>query len=309
LKRADNMVKSGMKWQVIPPGGPTVESVRSTLEALLGQTWKHFRKATQKGMENSEHAHQARVWSRRATAAVALYCDWVPAKEWRSIRDSLRVQRKAVETVRTLDVWLIRLQIQADQAGLDGWITPIAERRRKAYRTLAKTRRANPAIAKFPARCRKLLQHVTLRTVAREGGKDPREAIGITVLKRINRFFALRPTGSSTTGEFHRFRLAGKKLRYTLELTHTLFAPALREELYGRLEQILNCLGEMNDLTVFLDLLHHSQWSKTESGKRLREELLIRQQQARGAYWELGHPEKLASLRIRFLTLCETTGR
>jgi CHAD domain-containing protein len=259
-------------------------------------------------MENSEYAHQARVWSRRATAAVALYKDWLPAQKWRTIRESLRAQRRAVETVRTWDVWFNRLQIQAAQAGLDGWAAPLAERRRKAYRKLGKTRRSNLAIAKFRTRCQKLLDLVTLRTFDRNGGKDLREALGATVLARINCFFALKPTGGSTPEQFHRFRLAGKKLRYTLELTHTLFAPALREELYGQLEQILKWLGEMNDLAVFLDLLHHSPWAKTEAGKRLREELLIRQQQARGGYWAMGHPEKLASLRIRFLALCETTG-
>ena len=45
----------------------------------------------------------------------------------------------------------------------------------------------------------------------------------------------------------HSFRIAGKRLRYAMELFAAAFPPAFREELYPLVEELQEKLGEIND--------------------------------------------------------------
>ena len=87
------MRPSPVKWQVIPSGGPHVESVGGTVEAFLAEAWRRFCRASRKGLENPEHAHQARVWSRRAGAALWLYRDWFDGQAYRRVQKGLQALR------------------------------------------------------------------------------------------------------------------------------------------------------------------------------------------------------------------------
>lgn len=298
------MAETPSKWQVIPPGGPTVESVRGTLEAFLGEAWRHFRKAGRKGLENSEHAHQARVWSRRAGAALALYREWLPGKAYRNVRTGLRDLRLAADGARAWDVWLEWIGPHRGDADLQTWLERGEARRRKAYRALARARDEDSRLAGFLERSQKLLEQITYRNPDRAGCTGALEAVQGRVRDRIDGFFGCRPVGSSGVGDFHRFRIAGKKLRYTVELTHSLFDAALREDLYPRLTEVVDRLGALNDLAGFLESVSRSRGCGTEPGRRLQEELMIRQQQALGKYWDVGHPDLLRTLQARFQALC-----
>jgi CHAD domain-containing protein len=60
----------------------------------------------------------------------------------------------------------------------------------------------------------------------------------------------------SSWKQLHKFRLAGKEFRYTLEL----FRPVYGKELEGRLDSLRKLqryLGEMNDCVAGLNLLKH----------------------------------------------------
>ena len=302
------MAEAPGKWQVIPAAGPTVEAVRGTLETFLDEACRRFRQAGRKGLENSEHAHQARVWSRRATAALALYRDWLPNKAYRNVRDGLRDLRRAADGARTWDVWLDWLRDHAGIPGMEAWMEQAEIRQRKAYRALARARRADTSLATLGETSRKVLERIACRHLDGGSGDAAVEAVRGSVRARMDTFFGAMPVGSSGMGDFHRFRIAGKKLRYTLELTHSLFDPALRQELYPRLTALLDRLGELNDLAGFLKRVSHSKWCGTEAGRRLQDELLIRQQQALGKYWEVGHPELVHALQVRFQAVCCPSG-
>jgi CHAD domain-containing protein len=58
----------------------------------------------------------------------------------------------------------------------------------------------------------------------------------------------------STARELHRFRIAAKRLRYTLEFFAGVYGPRLAE-LLGQLRQLQTILGERNDRAATLALL------------------------------------------------------
>lgn len=287
------------KWQVIPEEGPTADSVRETLQAYLDEAWRRYRRALRKGMEDAEHAHQARVWARRATAAIDLYRDWVPGRNRRRMLESLRALRLAADRARGADIWAALLRTLADKPGLDAWLLQVERQRRKSYRRLARSRWEARDLERFRRRRANLLARVSHR-----GNTPPLTRLAETMAKRIERFFDHCPHGGSRAEAFHRFRIAGKNLRYTLELTGSLWGPEARDELRGRLKEVLEHLGEMNDLAGFSGQVGRSGLSGTETGRWLQDELLIRQQQALGKYWERGHPDLLRALRARFDAVC-----
>jgi len=293
------MAASSGKWQVIPAGGPTADSVRETLQAYLDEAWRRYRRAMRKGLEDAEHAHQARVWARRATAAIDLYRDWVPGRTRRRMREGLQALRLAADNARGADIWFAWLSSLPDKPGLEAWLLGVERERRKSYRNLARSRWKARDLERFRRRRANLLARVSHR-----GNIPPLARLAEMMAKRIERFFEACPHGGSRAEEYHRFRIAGKKLRHTLELTGSLFGPEAREDLHGRLKELLDHLGEMNDLAYFSEQVAQSSLSGTETGLWLQDELLIRQQQALGKYWECGHPDILRALRARFEAVC-----
>ena len=60
-------------------------------------------------------------------------------------------------------------------------------------------------------------------------------------------FFAAADGDLSDVKALHSFRIAGKRLRYAMELFAAAFPPAFREELYPLVEELQEKLGEIND--------------------------------------------------------------
>jgi CHAD domain-containing protein len=54
---------------------------------------------------------------------------------------------------------------------------------------------------------------------------------------------SLRPS----IDQLHQLRIAGKRLRYSIELFHSVFSQALRHEIYPQLQQLQDRLGALND--------------------------------------------------------------
>jgi CHAD domain-containing protein len=61
------------------------------------------------------------------------------------------------------------------------------------------------------------------------------------------RFIEAVPKQPDDLEALHRFRLRGKELRYTMELSASLFPPEFRTSLYPLVTRLQNKLGEIND--------------------------------------------------------------
>ncbi len=103
----------------------------------------------------------------------------------------------------------------------------------------------------------------------------------------------------------HRFRIAGKNLRYAIELLAGAFPPAVRNELYPLLSNMQDKLGRTNDLTVAADRLRKRMEESADPAaisdlrRRLTsvEDELNKQRDDFRAWWT---PELRMSLRARF---------
>ncbi len=56
--------------------------------------------------------------------------------------------------------------------------------------------------------------------------------------------------------QLHQVRIAGKRLRYAMEVFADCFDPTFRDEIYPRVEQMQEILGRANDSHVASERLH-----------------------------------------------------
>src|SRR5262249_55819232 len=69
------------------------------------------------------------------------------------------------------------------------------------------------------------------------------------------KFFEAQPANGVDWSALHRFRIAGKKLRYTMELVAPAFGFELREQQYPLVQELQERLGNINDFVVAREIL------------------------------------------------------
>ena len=125
-------------------------------------------------------------------------------------------------------------------------------------------------------------------------GADSRASNARRVLPRLAKgFFAMgRQVCASepSPSELHRLRLAGKRLRYCLELFHECYGPGLRKRL-KRLRRIQRRLGAVSDCDATEQLLRSHHLADGVDGKQLLAYLQASRDKNREAflqYWRTG---------------------
>lgn len=125
-------------------------------------------------------------------------------------------------------------------------------------------------------------------------GADSRASNARRVLPRlVAEFFAMgRQVCASEPNppELHRLRLAGKRLRYCLELFHECYGPALRKRL-KRLRKIQRRLGAVSDCDATEQLLQSHHLADGVDGQQLLAFLQASRNENREAflqYWRTG---------------------
>ena len=76
---------------------------------------------------------------------------------------------------------------------------------------------------------------------------DCRKLGRITLRVATNAFLPLAVLPNPTISELHQLRIAGKRLRYSIEIFHSAFPSDLREDVYPAIESLQNRLGKIND--------------------------------------------------------------
>ncbi len=143
-------------------------------------------------------------------------------------------------------------------------------------------------------------------SVESKRGKQPFAAWARKRLKRqVKEFIRCGQGNLHDVAALHEFRIAGKRLRYTIELVAAAFGKRLRKKLYPQLDAIQTKLGTVNDLSNFIDFLeaanqHTDQRPvKTQIRRFLREtrKALAEARQAWDDYWT---PERIKQLKRQF---------
>jgi CHAD domain-containing protein len=241
------------KWIIgLTPNMTLKTAARHVLETRLDVVHHWLPKAIHEAERDPENVHQLRVATRRADAALRIFRLCLPGKAYRSARGRLRTIRRAAGAARDWDVFLIELRHrggtarEADRPGLDFLAGYAAGQRCAAQVSLEHVETDRPE--SFPDFVNETIDQLH---ECHEDGKTTLIELARSLLGEL--MIKLRDKASSDLTDYerlHKVRIAGKRLRYALEVFADCFGPELRERLYPMVEEMQEILGRANDSHV-----------------------------------------------------------
>jgi CHAD domain-containing protein len=230
---------------------PLPDAARRTLSVRLQVVHDYLPLAQRRSEEDLEYVHQLRVGTRRAGAALDIFSLCMPMKDYRSARKQLRRIRRAAGAARDWDVFLEGLagQRQSERAKrvhdlLIGYAL--------AQRTVAQEK-LGEAAPNYPFDFERLMAE-TIAAVHKPHGAQPMETLrdlaGPLLSERLRDLHTAATGNLNDYDHLHQVRITGKRVRYAMEVFADCFVPAFREELYPRVEEMQEILGNANDSHV-----------------------------------------------------------
>lgn len=266
------------KWITdLHPDTPLLAAARHVLFVRLQVVRDYLPRVVHHADDDPEHVHQLRVGTRRADAALRIFRSCLPDRMYRVARKQLRVLRRAAGAVRDWDVFLLALRArlkhveESDHVGLDFLIGYAVGQRQPQLLALQATGAAE--LGEFE-------QFITDTIAALRVPQDPPPPATLVDLARpmlASLRQELEQTASGDLNSYpqlHQVRIAGKRLRYAMEVFADCFGESFRQELYPRIEEMQEILGRANDSHVASERLGGLRdWLKQrlpEEWKRLR---------------------------------------
>ena len=224
------------------------------IRARLETVWQWLPMAAEGPVGDVENLHQLRVSTRRAAAALELFEAMLPRKRSRWFRKQLKQIRKTTGTARDLDVLGMRVgaACQEDEMpGCSAMIEQVAAARRAAQPAVMKLFR-KLCDRRFRQRTKKLVKRIRWRSD--ESDEPNYQVAARTGLRPLAAaFFSAAEADLDSTPAMHEFRIAGKELRYAMEIFAAGFEPSFRKELYPIVEELQTKLGAVNDHATHRD--------------------------------------------------------
>jgi triphosphatase len=255
------LIASGRRRLDAETFGPTTIEPSNTIGQVgLAVLRQHF--ATMLAKEpgtrvgdDVEELHDMRVASRRLRAALALFCDFLPAEAAR-LRPELAWVGQMIGTVRDLDVQLEQLGEwaaalpESDREPLEHLRSLLVEER-----TEARTRMLD--VLDSP-RYDRLVRRFGAMLRSRSGTRTaPALAVAPDLVERRRRALrkAWRRIGDDAEpGAYHRLRIAGKRFRYALEFLSDVY-PGETKRIVTRTVSLQDLLGAYQDADVAIGRL------------------------------------------------------
>lgn len=237
------------KWiDGLAPTAPVAEAARAALAARFAVVRHYLPLAVEKPYADIEHVHQLRVGTRRAAAALRAFAAAVPYKPYKDVKRALRALRRAAGDARDWDVFRAALEVAkpvtSSKPALD-FLSGYAfgERAAAQLRLASAASEAGPLFAE---------RGDELVARAREPDGEPAPAnFGALAAAQLGALLAEFTEGAranpKTPEALHALRIAGKRLRYAIELFAGCFPPALRETVYPAVERAQEVLGDVQD--------------------------------------------------------------
>lgn len=192
-----------------------------------------------------EGVHDARVATRRLSAAMKLLDTVLSNDLTKPFNKVLKKLRKRLGPMRDLDVILARLDKLHAPAGAVAWL------REKLQDEQAKVR--NKVSGKSPTKIlAKLGVWWALHTEVGEAEPALDSLLAESVQRQLDAFHE-RAIAEPITDP-HPLRIAGKQLRYTLELAAD-HGRELPKEVFKHFEKLQDALGDWHDLVVFSEVI------------------------------------------------------
>jgi CHAD domain-containing protein len=230
---------------------PLVQAARHVLAVRLAVVGERLPQALHEADRDPEHVHQLRVGTRRADAALRIFADCLPRKTYKSARRRLRRLRRAAGAARDWDVFLADLlerrtyRSAREQSGLDFLSGYSHGERAAAQEELLEA--GEEEGKDFPAFVDDVVSAV------RFADRD-----GATLLLLARQLLAglvynLAEMAAGDLQDYarlHQVRIAGKRLRYAMEVFAGCFPPPFTDTLYPLVEEMQEILGRANDSHV-----------------------------------------------------------
>lgn len=240
---------SESKWfSDVNADAPLAEAARRVLTARLHAVGKYLHSVADSENGDPEDIHQLRVSSRRATAALDLFTQCFPSKVQNKAKKKLKRVRRAAGAARDWDVFLNSLKSRAIPApardALD-LVSGYAFGQRLAARTQLKSaaQEHSEEFAEFADHVLDAIHrhenHVKLQTLC---SLPP-----MSLFPLVRALDEAAGRDLTDSDNLHQVRIAGKRLRYAMEILSPCFAPPFREQLYPAVEAMQEILGRAND--------------------------------------------------------------
>lgn len=288
------------KWiDDVSPGDRPERVALRALQNRLKAVRILLARAIRTGPDRAAAIHELRIGTRRATATLRLFEEFLPRKRALWLRRQLQRIRRRAGAVRDCDVMAQQLGRDGDPAARD-WRKSLQVEREKAFRNLVRLHARLQRKDRFNRRCRSLLKRIPRDAGSPPYGEWARRQLGVLV----DQFFDDIPQARKSEAGLHRLRIRGKALRYALELLSGVFPPTLRTKTYAAYEELQNRLGEVTDLSVAKGYLaaKRDQTKGTErtEWQQRHTETRARFTQARIRFWKWCTTSRLNSLRRQF---------
>jgi CHAD domain-containing protein len=251
------------KWiEGLQPTMSLADAARTALNArfnALIARWKEARDTTY----DPDAIHHLRVASRRATAALDAFGDRLRRRRGRELRVQLRRLRQSAGQVRDRDVFLQQLSIwmkgrdATEQPGLD-YLCGIWRHERERFRKKFQLRLSEHE--QFSDRTETLTLRGGRKSTLGERAMD-------AVPELLDEFASAISDGGSKPESLHAVRIAGKRLRYGLELFAVCFAPGQLDAPYALVEELQDVLGDAHDAEVNARRVQRELNTLTECGE------------------------------------------
>lgn len=239
---------------------PCALAARSLLLPRLSAVPKLLKRAVNEP-DDVEHVHRLRVATRRAAAALRLFEHVCEERPHRSLARQLRRIRRATNVAREADVHRERFLDDANAlseplAGLCREVAAaIAPEQEEARRVMGDlhTRGAGRLIRKRAVDLLKRPRPVELgprRDRHSGAAREPYTMADLAFARLPNLIEEAREAGAADLDDLdnvHDLRIAYKKLRYALELFSGSFGVRFHKDVYPRMQQFQDRLGELND--------------------------------------------------------------
>ncbi len=236
------------KWISAKGNEPVTEVAARSLKSRLEPVARLLPLAALKSDEDIEYVLHLRVWTRRADTAVEMYRDFLP--KWRAawIEKQLARIRQATSDARDDDVFARRLSKDKspDAAAL---LKRVGEHRSESQQAIRDVyERMTKKKGRFDRRIGKLLKRVRVRG-KRKKSKEPtfRDWAEDHLRPVLDEFFTMAEGDLQDIDRLHQFRIAGKRLRYAMELLSAAFDSELQKNAYPLIESLQDQLGKVND--------------------------------------------------------------
>ena len=216
---------------------------------------RRVNKAVKAPLDQPEPVHKVRVATRRARAALELFAPLLPPKKADWFLKRLRKLRKAADEARNLDVFSQRMQAQGVQLP-DVVAKLVSKRRERAQTPLIKQHERLSAGKRWQKKQRALVAEIGKPKAAMELAKQPLKQFAPRALEPLTReFLAALAMKERSAAQLHQLRIAGKKLRYAIELLAPGLPKRLSKSTLSHLEKMQATLGDLNDLATAADLV------------------------------------------------------